>query len=84
MKKKKIKSLRLNKKTVSNFQSGTVKGGGPTNSCFPDACLVEPTCTLEGDCGGGGGDITRFELTCINGPGAGCFETATACTFIDC
>ncbi len=84
MKKKKIKNLSLNKKIVSSFQSVTLSGGGATNSCFPFACLVEPTCTCDNDCNGTGGGATRFDLTCINGPGAGCNETATACTFIEC
>ncbi|NAS29432.1 hypothetical protein GTQ40_00465 [Flavobacteriaceae bacterium R38] len=94
MKKKKLKSLSLNKKTISNFKSGTVSGGGVTNSCFPDGCDVAPTCTCR-ECGESqdlGCDATRYDHTCINGGGV-CggitdtgtkHQTATACTFIGC
>ncbi|NAS29433.1 hypothetical protein GTQ40_00470 [Flavobacteriaceae bacterium R38] len=47
MKKKRLKNLNLNKKTVSNFQSAKVIGG------------------TELDAGN-----TRFDHTCVNGPGA--------------
>lgn len=81
MKKKKLESLSLNKKTISNFKSGVVGGAVPTNSCLPDVCEIEPTCTCDLQCNETieGCDNSRNEFTCPNGAGASCVNH-TGCT----
>ncbi len=83
MKKRNLKSLALNKKSISSLgiQNGVV-GGFKTESC-PDAGVCCPThdsacpthdCTQDPTCGGGGGTQTCNQACTqetISCPGAG-------------
>lgn len=65
MKKKKLKSLLLNKKSISNLNRLFIVGGGsPTDACVPTL----ETCTgMGGDCAGN--NETRIRWRCDVGTG---------------
>jgi len=68
MKKKNFKNLKLNKNTVSNFQSNKIAGGNAnTNSYQPFNCLVKTCETNENGCEVpiGGEEPIRTLFTCI-------------------
>jgi hypothetical protein len=83
MKKQKLKSLRLNKKSISNFNSSTVHGG--SGACgiesvriceapITDTCSINNVACNTGDGGSGGNSAycdTRIEDTCTVGSDPG-------------
>jgi hypothetical protein len=82
MKKKQFKSLHLNKKSISNLEKATVKGGyqSENGSCYWQDCpsndpnfMSDCYCPYEG---GGGGNNPQTQVTCGASRGS--------CYWVDC
>jgi len=52
MKKKNLRSLSINKKSVSNLNTNAAKGGGTTTSYAPNNCwgTLQEYCTIAANC----------------------------------
>jgi hypothetical protein len=85
MKKRKFKSLSLNKKSISNMETTAVKGGyqSENGSCYWQDCpsndpnfMSDCYCPYEG---GGGGNNTNNCQTQVN-----CGASDGSCYWVDC
>lgn len=87
MKKRKFKSLQLNKKSISNLEITAVKGGyqSENGSCYWQDCpsndpffMSDCYCPFEGT-GGGGGNNSNNCLTQVT-----CGDSNGSCYWEDC